>query len=203
MLVRLCCVSPGCRLFTPVAQPFWATGEKSIDFVLLPQGWAASHSTELGSHCFCQWDNAWLPSQDKTLQPTDPGLFPTRLHFWVFGFTSADFTEKLCVSTSLSTTGILTRRDSRGYSQQDCSWQQVRSAPEGALEVCLAEPSDLPRTCSSAALPNFWWCSPYLLPGFSWLQTVALIPSYVSWNCKDKFCSLVFVHTLKISVILP
>jgi len=31
--------------------------------------------------CLCQCDNAWLLSQDKTLQPPDLGLFSSALHF--------------------------------------------------------------------------------------------------------------------------
>lgn len=102
---------PVTRLFTPVAHPFWATGEKSTGFCP-----AASRVGSLSLH--------WADNLSASANETVPGSCPgTELHsqqimvsflhnFWVFGFTRVDFTEKPRFSASLGTTGILTGRDS-------------------------------------------------------------------------------------------
>lgn len=161
---------------------------------LLPQGWVASHSTELRDD-FCQWDNAWLLSQDRILQPTDPGLFFSPLH--------------------LDLLALISQRNRvfpHPLHHGNVSWEGLRRLLRAGLFLTVGEVNPrrsfggLPGWAFKASQDLFqcsWWHFPYLLPGFSWLQTVALIPSYVSWNSKDKFCSLVFLSTLQVNVILP
>lgn len=43
--------------------------------------------------CLCQWDNSWLLSQHRTLQPPDPHLLSSAFLFWFFRFPGTDFTS--------------------------------------------------------------------------------------------------------------
>lgn len=147
-------------------------------------------------NCLCKWDNAWLLSRDKTLQPPDPHLFPSAPRSWFFGLASTDFTSS-------------------------CGFPQPWVLQKHWLVGDLVQPLAV-----SGITPGRRWGQPWLSPGnlqrqrfptlhpppgsafFMSIQpgspqppSPGLAPPRVTWNCQEKVSSLIFLTTLR--VILP
>lgn len=146
--------------------------------------------------CLCKWDNAWLLSRDKTLQPPDPHLFPSAPRSWFFGLASTDFTS----SCGFPQPWVPQKHWLGGDLVQPLAVSGI--TPGRRWGQLWLSPGNLQRQRFPTLHPppgSAFFMS--IQPGSPQPPSAGLAPPRVTWNCQEKVSSLFFVATLQ--VILP